>query len=370
MKRVGVLVNSLTRVDVNTGGYTYMANIVNALVAAGGFEIVFFGPANWKSNFLEAIPGASYVTMPSFSWLPLRADLVLRAVFGIARRRRLRECDALFTWSHFIADVLPAVAANPNRTVATIHHFIGRPRANVADWIAWLGQESSLVFLRRAGARFVFVSPFVMREAASLVRGRPAFLTANAVDPPAGFEPLPGAQRTGGIYLGRLHPSKRVDDAIRAWNALPPALRAQPLRIVGRGEASYESELRALTLRLGLTQSVVFAGAVDDATKWRLLGESAIFVFPSAEEGWGIAVAEAMAARLPCVTYDLPVYRELFPAGRIEVPLGDIDALSRACAHVLSDAALRERLGREGAAIARTFSWEASAETLARALTF
>ena len=33
-----------------------------------------------------------------------------------------------------------------------------------------------------------------------------------------------------------------------------------------------------------------------------------VFVFPSHEEGWGIAICEAMACGLAVVAYDLPAY--------------------------------------------------------------
>lgn len=371
MPRLGVVINSYTRVDQNSGGYVYMINVLNALE---GFEIVFYGPDAWRETFLAAVPRARFVAMPDFPWLPLRLNLVLRAFAGVFRRGKLREADVLLTWSHFIADVVPAIASRANRTVVTIHHFIGEPGKRggnpVSDWIAWLGQEMALVFLRKGAARFVFVSPHVMREAAALVDGRPAFLTNNAVVAPRNFSPVPFDRRSGGIYLGRIHPMKRVEDAIRAWHALPPELRGLPLRIVGPAEGPYVSSLRALVAELNLEASVRFEGAVDDTTKWRLLGEASIFVFPSAEEGWGIAVAEAMTAGLPCVTYDLPVYADLFTAGRVEVPLADVGAMSLACAQLLTDAPRRERLAIEARTMASSFSWEASAAVLRDALTF
>jgi glycosyltransferase involved in cell wall biosynthesis len=371
MKTIGIVVNSYTLSGVNTGGHAHIFNMARCL---DGVRIVFFGPERARHEFLDAVPGAAFVAMPDFPWLPGRLNLLLRGIFGIFKRRELRRADALLTWSHFIADALPAIAANGARTVVAIHHFVGRPWERhggaLNNWLAWLAQEFSLVFVRRYAARFVFVSPHVMRQAAATIGNRPAFLTKNGVAPPPGFVPAPFARRSGAIYLGRVQRMKRVKDAIVAWSKLPDAIRMQRLRIVGTDEGAYEAELRDAARDLGLSDTVEFAGRVDETTKWKLLGESSLFVFPSAEEGWGIAIAEAMAAGLPCVTYDLPVYRDIFVRGRVEVSLGDVDALANACRELLVDDARRERLGRDAAELAATFSWKASADVLARALTF
>lgn len=372
MKTVGILVNGyLDYVGIHAGGNVHVINMARNLE---GFHVVFFGPQRARADFLAAVPGSEFVSMPDFPWLPSRINLLVRGVFGTLRRSQLRKPDVLLATSHHIPDILPAMAARPDRTVVTIHHFLGKPSERYGgalyNMASWLGQEASLFFVRRCAARFAFDSPHVMNEGAALVANRPAVLTMSGVAPPPGFVPAPLQGRTGGIYLGRLHSMKRVADAIVAWNELPPAFRAQPLRIVGADQGAYAAELVKLVADLGLESSVQFVGHVDEAAKWRLLNESSIFVFPSAEEGWGLAIAEAMAAGLPCVTYDLPVYREIFTRGRVEVPLADTHALSRACAELLSDDARRARLAQEGKELAATFTWKGSAAILQRALTF
>jgi len=54
-----------------------------------------------------------------------------------------------------------------------------------------------------------------------------------------------------------------------------------------------------------------------------------VFVFPSHEEGYGIAVAEAIAAGKPVVACDLPHYREVFADSLITFPVGDVNALTK-----------------------------------------
>src|SRR5439155_26257073 len=51
---------------------------------------------------------------------------------------------------------------------------------------------------------------------------------------------------------------------------------------------------------------------------------AAVFVTPSREEGWGIAISEALQAGAKVVCYDLPVYREVHEGAHLYVvPIGD-----------------------------------------------
>jgi hypothetical protein len=58
--------------------------------------------------------------------------------------------------------------------------------------------------------------------------------------------------------------------------------------------------------------------------------ETNIFIFPSYEEGWGIAPAEAMYCGALCILYELPHYRSIFQNFPTYVTLGDHKALSSA----------------------------------------
>jgi glycosyltransferase involved in cell wall biosynthesis len=95
-----------------------------------------------------------------------------------------------------------------------------------------------------------------------------------------------------------------------------------------------------------------------------------LFVGPSSEaEGFGLPTLEAMAAGLPCVLTDIGAFRTLDPAARasLRVRCGDVEALRAAVLTLSGDRALRERLGREGRAIAAGFSPQKTADALVAA---
>ncbi len=65
-----------------------------------------------------------------------------------------------------------------------------------------------------------------------------------------------------------------------------------------------------------------------------------------------------MAIGTPCVMYDLPVFDDVFPGGRMKVPIGDIPAFADAIARVLTDDELFARLSAEAKTIGEGFSWD------------
>jgi glycosyltransferase involved in cell wall biosynthesis len=96
----------------------------------------------------------------------------------------------------------------------------------------------------------------------------------------------------------------------------------------------------------GLSDRVTLAGALSQAELGRLYAEADVFALPSLFEGYGMALAEAMARGLPIVCTTGGAAAETVPDdAAIKVPPGAVEPLRGALRRVISDSALRRRLG-------------------------
>ncbi len=124
------------------------------------------------------------------------------------------------------------------------------------------------------------------------------------------------------VCVSALAPYKRLDVAVDAFTRL-----GWPLTVVGRGPE--EARLRR---RAG--PSVRFVGWQDDAALRRLVARCRAFVFP-AEEEFGIAPLEAMAAGRPVIAYGRGALAETVVDGvtglffHEQTPAALVDALRR-----------------------------------------
>jgi len=109
-------------------------------------------------------------------------------------------------------------------------------------------------------------------------------------------------QRFRLLFIGRLDSYKRVDWLIHAFSLS----KASQLDIVGDGpQRQVFQELAASSVK---SNSIVFHGRLDEATKQSLLRKAHLLVLPAdrCNEAFGIVQIEAMACGVPALALDCP----------------------------------------------------------------
>ncbi len=174
--------------------------------------------------------------------------------------------------------------------------------------------------LRRVDRVVVHTRSYAITSA--MLRGRELAIVPSAVDlerfrPGIDASDLRGDLRLDGkrviAFTGRLVEHKGIDVLLRALPLLPPDVVAV---VVGTGPRL--PNLVGQARRLGVGDRVRFCPAVSDENLPRFLALAEQFVFPSQNrlEGFGLAVAEAMAMGLPVVIADMPGVREVIAPGQ------------------------------------------------------
>lgn len=141
------------------------------------------------------------------------------------------------------------------------------------------------------------------------------------------------------IFIGRHIPQKGIFDLINIWNKLINKDKKKlSLVLIGNVPNYIRAEINTRIEKLGLKSHITRLEDMPENKKIELLQSSKIMVFPSHQEGWGIAPMEALSLGLPVVAYNLPVYKESIgrTAALITVKEGDTKAFALAVIKTLN----------------------------------
>lgn len=128
---------------------------------------------------------------------------------------------------------------------------------------------------------------------------------------PMGFDGIPVKSMTKvkeptALFVGRLAEMKGIKDAITALSKVNYAQDQKwHLRIVGRGESSYEGELKNLVSRLKMDKYITFLGFVSESKKFEEMAKAWVLLVPSSREGWGMIVPEANSVGTAAIGYNV-----------------------------------------------------------------
>jgi len=115
------------------------------------------------------------------------------------------------------------------------------------------------------------------------------------------------------VSVGRIERTKGAGDAMVAFQRLREGGARAKYVIVGDG--SYRETLERMVTSVGLGSDVVFTGPLARDRVARVLGASDLFLSGSWQEGFSVALLEALACGLPAVATDVGGVRELIEDG-------------------------------------------------------
>ncbi len=162
------------------------------------------------------------------------------------------------------------------------------------------------------------------------------------------------------LTVGTIEPRKNLTTLLDAmhyvWMSDPDA------RLVVAGRIGWRSDVIMARLRAACeTSRVTFIEAPSDAELDKLYEDATLFVYPSAYEGFGLPLLEAMSRDVPVIASDIPALRETAGAAASLVRPFDPEELGHAIVQLLEESALRGKLVEAGRLQAARHTWTETA---------
>jgi L-malate glycosyltransferase len=278
--------------------------------------------------------------------LPLRNAADLLSAYRLARvihRHRISVMHAHVARDYPVCGVAAKLSAAP--LFLTRHHF----NPLNSNWLyAWAVADARALVGVSESVRAELIKAFPKLEDRAVVI--PNWVDARRVGKLSRAEArqaLGVTRRLAVAVVGQITPLKRQDLFLRV--AARFAREDIQFLIVGaatsRQDKDYERRLRETVSAAGLKEFVRFTGHVPDIAA--RLAAFDVAVAPSVNEGFSLALAEAMAAGCAVIASKVGGMAEMVEDGvtGLLVPPDDEEALAAALIKLLDDGQLRLRLG-------------------------
>ena len=221
-----------------------------------------------------------------------------------------------------------------------------------------------------AHSKHIFVVSKYWRDLLKREYAHESVIAYNGLDP-SDFEPLPERKSKVPtvLFVGGLEPRKGLEDLIRAMKLVVSGVPSVRLIVVAkagfRGTDQW-SAYESLANSLGLTDRIDCHESVDQETLLGFYSDCDVLALPSKNEGWGLALMEAMACGKPVVATRVGGIPELVENGTegMLVEAGDVKGIADSITKLLHDPALRARMGRAGKQRVKEFSWDSTAKVV------
>ncbi len=163
------------------------------------------------------------------------------------------------------------------------------------------------------------------------------------------------------LYVGTIEPRKNLSTLLKAFSTVADQMPDHRLVIVGP-KGWMVDNIHQQTDQLRISDKVYFTGYVERDDLPLIYNLAEVFIYPSAYEGFGLPVLEAMACGTPVISSNVSSMPEILGDAGVLIAPNDSQVLGQSLLDLINDPMERQRLSLKGLKRASTFTWERTAE--------
>ncbi len=299
----------------------------------------------------------------------------LTSLYSWLWRNHLPQADIVVTVSDYFCDIIPALVMKRRygcKWIAWSYHKEMdpslRPGNRLVNEITWRLQEWSFKKIAKY-ADSVWVSDscagdeIIARLTGLGVESGRLYRKKNGVDIEF-MGAIPEVEKKVDAVMIGVRPNKGMADIVPIWKEVQKIRPGTTLCLTG-GMVPLEGLLSDI-LQAGLEKVITVVrpegGWAPPAEYYQRIKEARILFTPSREEGWGIAVCEALAMGMPVTAYNLPVFKSLFKDTFAGVEFNDYSGFAKNICHILEDKQLYNKMAEHGRQFVTRYDWNSIAD--------
>jgi glycosyltransferase involved in cell wall biosynthesis len=368
--RIGIITDSIDDGIIDpsarTGIFTYTSQLVAALLRIdNNNEYVLIHHSNLP--FASYTDGMELLVAPNK--LPFGREFRKTITLPMSVRRE-KGIDVIHEPRSFIPWLLPSNVAR----ILTVHDLSTIVYPSLHGTLNEVRTRLSLAMSVGKIDRIIAVSNFTKNELMREFRMPSSAISVvyEGVDP--SFRRVDncgsvlnkyGLERGYILYVGTIEPRKNLETAMKAFYKLKRMNICR--KFVLAGARGWKLTGFYKTIReLHLFEDIRILGSIAQSDLPALYSGSALFVYPSIYEGFGLPVLEAMACGTPVLTSNSSSLPEVVgDAAAIVSPL-DVDGMASAMREILTDDGLAREMAKMGIRRSQQFSWDETARKTIR----
>ncbi len=285
----------------------------------------------------------------------------------------LPNVDIVYSTSDYFCDVIPALVYKIFRRrlwVIMIHHLCKSPFERKGNFlinlVSYISQRANYLFVRYFANNVLVYDTPEGEKIARMIFGEnysnKVSFVFNGLDYTL-VNSMPNEKKIyDACFAGGLRVTKGIYDIIPVWKKVCEHIPDALLVIAGGGTPTIEKDLKQKISEAGLEENIRLVGALSQKELYSTFRKSKVFISLSHEEGWGIAINEAMASELPVVAFELPAFRYLQDT-IITVPKFNHSEFAKRTIELLNNSDSRLKKGIEGKIFIQKFDWSKISDT-------